>query len=67
MCERCDFLVTDYGTIVYFTPQTEAAREFASELGLEPWQRLGGSFAVDHRPARDVLDLIENHGLTITC
>jgi len=59
-----DFRVTDYGTVVYFTPQTEGAKALSDTVGLEPWQRLGNSFALDHRPAQLFIDQLQTEGYT---
>lgn len=61
-----DFKVTNEGTVVVFTPLTEAAEAFLERCDSEPWQYLGPSLVVDHRPARDLLDAIRSEGLEVS-
>jgi hypothetical protein len=57
--------VRDEGTVVVFTPNTEAANDFLHNmLQTEPRMWLGESLAVDHRMARGVIDGAENEGLS---
>lgn len=60
-----DFKINDQGTVVVFTPLTEAAKTFLERCDSEPWQYLGPSLVVDHRPARDLIGYIQQEGLTI--
>jgi hypothetical protein len=61
----CDFLLRDCGSVVHFTPVTDTARAKVAELGLEPWQRLGESFAIDHRPARFLIEQLLDEGFDL--
>ena len=53
-----DFIVhaEGYATVWIFEPKSEAAKAFIEEgnLEIEDWQWSGKSFAVDHRPAREL-------------
>ena len=46
-----DFLIEEHGSVVLFTPDTAEAKEKAQHLGLEAWQWVGNSFAIEHRMA----------------
>jgi hypothetical protein len=64
--DEYDLTVGDEGTIVLFTPHTEAGRTFLHEMLLsEPWQWLGKALCVDHRTAPGVIDGALNEGLRI--
>jgi len=61
-----DVDINDQGSIVGFTPRTEAARTWFDEnVESEPWQWMGPSLYVDHRPAQGLLEGIQEAGLTI--
>tara|TARA_Y100000034_G_scaffold100178_1_gene123376 strand:- start:619 stop:816 length:198 start_codon:yes stop_codon:yes gene_type:complete len=62
-----DFLIRNEGTVVLFIPVSDAAREFAlsDELGLEDWQRFGEHFAIDHRPAVELVNQLFYEGWDI--
>lgn len=63
---EADFLINDQGTIVLLTPQSEAAKAWATEhIHAEPWQMFGPAYAIDHRFAQAILDGIEADGLTV--
>jgi hypothetical protein len=54
---RPDFDVTDDGSIVVIHPLSEGCRAWiATNVHAEPWQWLGGSLAVDHRYAGDLVE-----------
>jgi hypothetical protein len=60
-----DFYILDEGTLVLFTPLTEAAKDFSVEAfgGAETF---GHAFVVGHRFARDIIDdLINEQGFAI--
>lgn len=63
-----DFEVIDEGSVWVFRPLTETAKGFADmELGLEPWQRwAGGSFVIDQRPARDLVQALIDEGFEVS-
>jgi len=66
MANVVDFVVNNQGSVVQFTPQTEAAQAWVSaHLPLEPWQWMGRSFVIDQRYAFDILDGIVNDGLEV--
>jgi hypothetical protein len=59
-----DFLAVNHGTIVQITPLTKEAFVWVeSNLELEPWQRMGASFCIDHRLAPDILIGMRSAGL----
>lgn len=60
-----DFVIRDHGTIVTFTPISEAALEFMRDVDSEPWQWLGPTLCVDHRMAQPLVDAIA-HDFTIS-
>jgi len=45
-----EFTVADLGTVWQFTPHTDEARALLGRVG-EPWQYLGSTLVLDHRPA----------------
>lgn len=62
-----DVDVVDQGSVVLFTPITAEARDFVDDnVGLEDWQWLGGSFAVDARYAGALIEGFESHGFTVS-
>lgn len=62
-----DFSIYDDGSVVLFTPETESAQTFSEdEMGLESWQWLGRSFAVDHRVASDLVAGLELAGFEVS-
>jgi hypothetical protein len=64
--ERIDFSVRIYGSIWEFTAQSEQAEHLSRELGLESWQRIHeGCFALDHRPARELIAQLERDGYRV--
>jgi len=61
-----DIEIQNEGTIVLFTPMSDAGRAWMTEYlpEPEPWQMLGGqSYAVEHRYAYDIVQGIEYAGL----
>lgn len=62
-----DFVVRNHGTIWTFTLASEAAAVFAREsLGLEDWQWVGSNaFAIDWRPARDLVAQLQAEGWVV--
>lgn len=57
-----DFRVRNHGTVWTFTPLTKAAKAAVETMDLEDWQWQGESFAVDHRPARALVEVLEYRG-----
>lgn len=58
-----DFTIHTEGTIVTFEENTDAAKDFVQHhIHVEPWQWCGAKgttkFAVDHRPARGLRNLL---------
>lgn len=61
-----DVLVRNEGTVVLLTPKSIEARAWVDEnLGLESWQWLGDSFAVEWRYAPNVVDGMIGDGLEV--
>ncbi len=61
-----DFTVRDQGTILLFTPETSEAKDYTeSEIPTEPWQWWGAAFAVDHRPASELIEGLICEGFTV--
>lgn len=61
-----DIDINDQGSIVMFTPRTDAGREWMDEnVESEPWQWMGPSLCVDHRPAQDLVEGMQEAGLTL--
>jgi len=63
-----DFIIRagQWATVWSFEPCTERAKEFVREyLEIDDWQWLGKSFAVDHRPARDLAEQLGAEGFII--
>jgi hypothetical protein len=61
-----DFRISDEGTVVVFTPLSQAAQDFLDCCQTESWQWLGPSLVVDHRPAHGLLTEIINQGMEVT-
>jgi DNA-binding LacI/PurR family transcriptional regulator len=61
-----DLDVRNEGTIIVFTPQTEAGKHFLQEvLYTDSYQWFGGALCIDHRMARGVIDAAKGEGLTV--
>lgn len=61
-----DVLVTDHGSVVQFTAETEAAEHFFNRLAIESYQRIGtNSFVADHRVADSIIEILEHEGYTV--
>ena len=69
-----DVLITDHGSVVQFTAETEAAEHFFNRLpggrryGLAPesYQRIGtNSFAADYRVAESIIAILKHEGYTV--
>ncbi len=61
-----DVLLLDQGTLIGFTPASEAAQDwFLHHVQSEDWQWLGSTLWVDQRLARDLLEGIVNVPLTV--
>jgi hypothetical protein len=62
-----DFFVHDEGSVWLFIPASAQGAEFAlTKVHVEDWQYLGGgSFAADHRPARALVEAMEDEGLIV--
>jgi hypothetical protein len=62
--QTADFIVTNHGTIVLFSPLTATAREWWSD-NVADGMHFGASNVVEPRYAGDILDGIMNDGLTV--
>jgi len=61
-----DFQVIDHGSVVSFTPLNLDAQTFAqNELAIEGWQWMANSFAVDHRVALGLSELLIDSGFSL--
>jgi hypothetical protein len=61
-----DVIVENFGSIIGITPMTPEAREWIDEnCQIEEWQWLGRTLNVDFRLAADVLQGMQEAGLTI--
>ena len=62
-----DFTIDNQGTVILFTPVSVAATELVQSdaFPLEPWQILGASFGVDHRPAAQLIERLVEEGFTV--
>ena len=63
--EEPDIQVRNEGTVMVFTPLSEAGKAFISALETEDWQWMGPSLVVDHRPAYDLLEAMKSEGLEV--
>jgi hypothetical protein len=60
-----DIQVRNEGTVMVFTPLSEAGKAFLGALETEDWQWMGPSLVVDHRPAYDLLEAMKSEGLEV--
>ena len=61
--QTVDIKVYNHGSVWLFEPVTPAAKElFEYVIAFEGWQRLGGNFAVDHRPATHLALRLQDEG-----
>jgi len=60
-----DFKVSGGGSLYILTPCTDAARDWVSEHIGDDAQTWGGGIAVEHRYIGDIVDGIQNDGLTV--
>lgn len=59
-------VVNDQGSVVIFTPEGDFEYEWMMlNLETEPWQWQGRSLVVDHRPAQDLVEIIQHEGFVI--
>lgn len=64
--DEIDFLVRPQGSIWTFEPLTERAKNFTgTDLDVADWQWIGPAFAVDHRPASDLVTALEDEGFAL--
>lgn len=51
------FNITDYGTVVGFTPKSAAGRQWwAENVNDKDGAKIGCTVYADHRPAQDIVD-----------
>ena len=61
-----DFSISDQGSLVMFSPQSEAAKAFVEEkVDVPGWAWLGNAFGVEHRMADGLIEGIEAEGLSV--
>jgi hypothetical protein len=59
-------VVSDQGSIVVFTPESDYEYEWMTlNLQTEDWQWQGRSLVVDHRPAQDLVDIMQSEGFVL--
>lgn len=59
-------VVNDQGSVVIFTPEGDYEYEWMTlNLETESWQWQGRSLVVDHRPAQDLVEVLEHEGFII--
>jgi hypothetical protein len=59
-------IISDQGSVVSFTPESDYEYEWMTlNLETEDWQWLGRTLVVDHRPARDLIELLEGEGFIL--
>jgi|TARA_R110000824_G_scaffold155073_1_gene327289 hypothetical protein len=62
----CDITVNDQGSIILFTPKSDACKEWIEDnVQLEGWQWLGGGFGVDHSYADSLIDGLQAEGFEV--
>lgn len=55
--------LTDNGTTWGFRPLDDEARDKLHNIGAEPWQFLGSTLCVDHRPAQQLVEVLSDEGV----
>jgi len=61
-----DFHLVDHGSVISFTPLNLDAQTFCdTELQIEGWQWMGTSFAVDHRIALSLREVLVDAGFSL--
>lgn len=62
-----DFTVTDEGTIVLLVAETDAAKAWGAENLPASTERMrwGNAAVIEHRYAQDIIEGIQNDGLTV--
>lgn len=61
-----DIRIEDHGSIVSFTPKSDACKEWIDQnVQLEAWQWLGPSFGVDHSYADNLIDGLQAEGFEV--
>ena len=54
--------VSDHGTVVGFSPKSEAADELLHSLGASAYQWMGNTLYMDHRVAQDFIAQVSEEG-----
>jgi len=58
--------VSNQGSICMFTPDSETEKAWMKEVfEIEAWQWSGGSLAVDHRMSHDLIEVMQDEGLSV--
>ena len=61
-----DIVFSDQGSVIVFTPVTEAGTQwFEENVAWESWNQVGPSIVADHRPARAILEGLLDAGLRV--
>ena len=67
MANEIDVRVSGSGTMYLVTPLTEAAKEWVAEhVQLESWQWLGSGFGVEWRYVENLVEGMEDAGLSVS-
>lgn len=65
--EQVDVEVKDEGSLILLIPKNSEAKQWMNDnLGLEEWQWYGGGAAIEYRYADDIIEGMQNDGLTVT-
>ncbi len=62
-----DFRFTDHGSICVLAPISGGASEWIADHISDEATRFGGGVVIEPRCAGDILDGIQNDGLTVEC
>ena len=60
-----DFAISGHGTIFVLWPQTDEAREWATEKMDQDGQRWSDGYVVEHRYIEDIINGFRSDGLTV--
>lgn len=56
--------ILDRGSLVGFYPHSDEAKQWiADNVASESWQWMGSVLWVDHRPAQDLINALQQEGL----
>lgn len=59
-------IIENHGTVVLFAPESDYEHKWLLlNTDSEPWQWQGRALVVDHRPAADLIEVLEHEGFII--